>query len=111
MYIIPRSSIEHFHGEPRLECACGLIVEHALMSCAGTIESKYTIYVAEELPHGERLVTIAHELIHLILVMQGFSLDSQVNSEQWIDEIAKRFYQENPGFLNWVYTSSARIAG
>ncbi len=106
VYIVPRSTIERLnYGR-----GCGLIVSNKL----GTERRKYVIYVADDLAHSERLITIAHELIHLVLAMQGFSFERQMmdeKGESWIDEIAKGFYQRNPCFLNWVYVEHVRIAG
>ena len=107
IYIVPRSMIERFNNGR----GCGLIVDTVRY---GMERRKYVMYIAEDLPHSERLITIAHELIHLILTMQGFSFEQQwldEKSESWIEGIAKRFYQANPGFLDWVYKSEARITG
>jgi hypothetical protein len=106
LYIISRPQLKRFGGE------CGLVIERKRWD--ETAWGKYVIYVAEDLPHPERLVTIAHELIHVILVLQGFSFERQMldeKSESWIDEIAKGFHRRNPSFLNWVYVQYARIAG
>ncbi|MFA5998083.1 MAG: ImmA/IrrE family metallo-endopeptidase [Candidatus Paceibacterota bacterium] len=107
IYIVPCSVIERFNHGP----GCGLVVDMARYRME---RRKYVMYIAEDLPHSERLITIAHELIHLILTMQGFSFERQwldEKSEPWIEEIAKRFYQANPNFLNWVYRDYVRIAG
>jgi len=105
LYIIPRSKLKSWGGE------CGLIIGRKRWD--ETAWNKYVIYVAEDLSHTERLITIAHELIHLILTMQGFSFERQMldeKSESWIDELAKGFYQRNPSFLDWAYKEYVRIA-
>lgn len=107
VYIVPRSILECWWGG-----GCGLIQEYGWRNRVA--QCKYVIYIADDLSHSERLVTIAHELIHLILAMQGFSFGRQPSDEQseaWIDDLAKRFYQRNPGFLHFVYVNFARIAG
>jgi len=102
IYIIPRSIL--WGG------GSGLIKEHRWRNTM--VQSKFVVWVAEDLPHSERLITIAHELVHLILTMQGFPFDRQMGEqyESWIDDIAKGFYQKNPDFLSFVYANYARIA-
>lgn len=102
VYIAPRSLLRGF----RCQMCLGLIVEEERLHIP---ENRFFIYVARDLSHSDRLTTIAHELIHLVLTEQGFPLDKHWNDEPWIDNVAKRFYQRNPSFLDWVYKDYVRI--
>lgn len=97
IYIVPRSTIDRFYGKP----VAGAIIGNPL--------GKRVIYVADDLSHCDRLITIAHELIHLVLEMQGVSYRDHVDAEEWIDGLAIGFFEANPGFLDWLYKSEARI--
>lgn len=105
IYVVSRSTIERFYGEP----VCGFIQGWSWRLTNNQRTEKYVMYVADNLSYCDRLITIGHELVHIILDIQGFSLDSQKIAEDWIDEIAKRFFQRNPGFLEWAYKEKVRI--
>ncbi len=105
IYVVSRSTIECFYGKP----VCGFIQGWPLRLAKNQLTEKYVIYVSDDLSHYDRLITIGHELIHIILDTQGFPFDSQETAEDWIDEIAKRFFQRNPDFLEWVYRQEVRI--
>ncbi len=107
IYIVPRETLKRFNYGKK---GCGLIVGPRTYATEG---NKYVIYVAEDLSHSERLITVAHELIHLVLVMQGVSFERQMmdaKNESWVEELAQGFYLRNPDWLNWAYVHSVRIA-
>jgi Zn-dependent peptidase ImmA (M78 family) len=102
IYIVPRKFVlEHGGG-------CGVLYRQWSKN---TERDRYMMYVADDLPHRERLITIAHELVHLILYERGrpFHKQEDEDVEAWIDEVAKEFCEKHPDFLNSVYREYVRI--
>lgn len=55
------------------------------------------ILIESEQPHGEKLVTLWHEVVHLLRMAGGFSQD-----ENDVEEWAKRLAAVCPEALEWV---------
>ena len=73
IYIVSRSTIERFYGKP----VCGFIQGWPLKLAENQRTDKYVMYISDDLSHCDRLITIGHELIHIILNIQGFQFDFQ----------------------------------
>lgn len=56
-----------------------------------------TILIDSEQPHGQKLVTLWHEVVHLMQMAGGFSQD-----EDDVEAAAKRLAAACPEALEWV---------
>ncbi len=102
VYIISRSMMQRLFGKTYE----GFLVGHNYPEDSSR---RYVIYCRDDLAHVDRLITLGHELVHIILEMQGYPVAMHYPVEGYIDKIVKQFYRRNPKFLEWVYKYNARL--